>query len=243
MSQNIYDNPEFFSAYTQLGRSVHGLDGAAEWPLLRSFIPELAGKRVLDLGCGFGWFSRWAREQGASSVAGYDISENMLQRAAGLTSDDNITYQRADLETLELPDTSFDFAFSSLALHYILDAARLLHSIHNALVPGALLVFSTEHPIYTAPTHPEWQILPNGSRIWPLDSYLKEGSRSTDWLTKGVIKQHRTIGTLVSLLTGAGFGIRRLQEWCPTDEQIALRPELAEIRERPMFLLFAAQRE
>src|SRR5205823_8921369 len=56
MTQNIYDNPEFFEGYSRLGRSVEGLEGAAEWPALRALLPDLRGLRVVDLGCGFGWF-------------------------------------------------------------------------------------------------------------------------------------------------------------------------------------------
>ena len=66
MTQNIYDNDEFFAGYGQLPRSVEGLDGAPEWPALRAMLPDLHGLKVLDLGCGFGWFCRWAREQGAA---------------------------------------------------------------------------------------------------------------------------------------------------------------------------------
>ena len=56
MAQNIYDNPAFFEGYAQLPRSVQGLDGAPEWPALRAMLPELRDQRVLDLGCGYGWF-------------------------------------------------------------------------------------------------------------------------------------------------------------------------------------------
>lgn len=52
MSQNIYDNPDFFAGYATLPRSVNGLDGAPEWPALRAMLPELRDQRVLDLGCG-----------------------------------------------------------------------------------------------------------------------------------------------------------------------------------------------
>jgi 2-polyprenyl-3-methyl-5-hydroxy-6-metoxy-1,4-benzoquinol methylase len=70
MAQNIYDNPAFFEGYAQLPRSVQGLDGAPEWPALKSMLPDLNGKRVIDLGCGYGWFCRVARDLGASAVTG-----------------------------------------------------------------------------------------------------------------------------------------------------------------------------
>ena len=68
MAQNIYDTPGFFDGYSRLPRSVHGLGGAPEWPAIRALLPDLTGMHVVDLGCGFGWFSRWAREQGAAAV-------------------------------------------------------------------------------------------------------------------------------------------------------------------------------
>ena len=64
MTQNIYDDAGFFENYSQLPRSVHGLDGAPEWGTLRALLPELHGRDVLDLGCGFGWFCRWAPRAG-----------------------------------------------------------------------------------------------------------------------------------------------------------------------------------
>lgn len=54
MAQNIYDNPDFFAGYSQLPRQIRGLDGAPEWPSIGAILPTVSGKRVLDLGCGFG---------------------------------------------------------------------------------------------------------------------------------------------------------------------------------------------
>ncbi|WP_438023465.1 class I SAM-dependent methyltransferase [Sorangium sp. So ce233] len=242
MPQNIYDDPGFFEAYSQLRRSVEGLPGAPEWPALQALVPALTGLRVVDLGCGFGWFCRWARENGAAHVLGLDVSERMLQRARSETSDEAIAYARADLERLDLPEAAFDFAYSSLALHYIENLDGLLSTVRRALAPGGRLVFSVEHPIYTAPSRPGWRVEADGRKTWPVDSYLAEGPRTTDWLAEGVVKQHRTIGATLNALLRAGFAIAHVEEWGPTEAQIAARPELAEERERPMFLLVAAQR-
>ncbi len=242
MTQNIYDDPDFFDGYSRMRRSVEGLDGAAEWPAMRALLPDLRGLRVVDLGCGFGWFCRWAREQGAQRVLGLDVSEKMLARARHDTKDPSIIYERADLERLVLPAASFDLAYSSLALHYVEDLAGHLAVVHRALTPGGRLVFSIEHPIYMAPRRPGWVVDGDGRKTWPLDSYLLEGPRTTDWLAKGVVKQHRTLGTTLNLLIGLGFSIAHVEEFGPTDEQVAARPDLADERERPMFLLVAARR-
>jgi SAM-dependent methyltransferase len=242
MAQNIYDTPEFFERYSEMPRSVHGLEGAPEWPAIQTLLPDLTGKQVVDLGCGFGWFARWARTQGAASVLGLDLSEKMLARANAQTNDPAIEYQLADLETLELPGSAFDLAYSSLALHYIEDFARLARMVFRALRTGSQFVFTIEHPIYMASTRPSWLTDEDGRRVWPVDHYAVEGRRTTDWLAPGVIKHHRMMATTVNTLIDAGFSIRRLIEWHPTMEQVAANPGLADELDRPMMLLVSAER-
>lgn len=87
-------------------------------------------------------------------MLGLDVSERMLAQARTLTSDATVSYVQADLEALELPERSFDFAYSSLAFHYIKDLPGLLDTVHHALVPGSSLVFSIEHPIFMASRRP-----------------------------------------------------------------------------------------
>jgi SAM-dependent methyltransferase len=242
MTQNIYDNDEFFAGYSRLPRSVGGLDDAPEWPALRALLPDLHGRKVVDLGCGFGWFCRWARENGAAQVLGVDVSEKMLAQARATTSDTEITYTRADMERLELAPAAFDVVYSSLALHYIANLDILLSQVHRSLVEGGSLVFSVEHPIYTAPADPNWFVAATGRKVWPVDRYLDEGPRSTDWLAKGVIKQHRTLATYLNAILRSGFALRHVEEWGPTEEQIAARPQFADEHQRPPFLLVAARR-
>ena len=242
MAQNIYDNPDFLAGYSQLARSVHGLDGAPEWPAIHALLPSLDGKRVVDLGCGFGWFARWAARHGAAHVLGLDLSENMIARAKTDTEDPHVEYAIADLDQLALPRATFDLAYSSLALHYIEDFGRLVNTVYRALVPEGSFIFSIEHPIYMAPARPGWSVDEEGRKTWPVNRYAIEGTRKTDWIGKGVVKQHRTIGTTLNTLIGAGFAVRHVQEWAPTADQIAENPDLAEELERPMMLIISVQR-
>lgn len=242
MPQNIYDDPGFFAGYSRLPRQMLGLAGAPEWPAVRGLIPDLAGRRVVDLGCGFGWASRWMREQGAVSVLGIDLSENMLARARSDTADAAIRYQRADLETLELPVATFDFAFSALTLHYVRDLARLVEMIHAALTPGAGFVFTIEHPVFMAAVHPHWIEDEDGRRTWPVNQYAIEGERRTNWFAESVVKYHRRLGTTLNTLINAGFAIRAVDEFAPAPSQVRETPELAEEMERPMMVLISASR-
>lgn len=240
MTQNIYDTPEFFAGYSRLPRSVEGLAAAPEWPTLQSMLPDLQGQRVADLGCGFGWFCRWAREAGAASVQGLDVSENMLARARETTADPAIRYERADLETLALAEGVFDLVYSSLAFHYVENLRGLFEQVRRGLAPGGRFVFSVEHPMYTAPGRPGWTRDPAGRLAWPVNRYSEEGARSTDWLAKGVIKRHRTLARYVNLLVESGFTLARLEEWSANADDVAAHPDWAGADERPSFLLMAA---
>ena len=241
VAQNMYDDARFFEGYSALPRSVQGLEGAPEWPSLLALLPNMTGRSVVDLGCGFGWFCRWAAAAGAADVLGIDLSSNMLARAASDTSDDRITYEQHDLDQLELPPTRFDFAYSSLTLHYLTDLERLFTTVHQSLRPGAGFVFSVEHPICTAPTNPGFVTDAAGATTWPVNGYLREGQRTTNWLAPGVVKQHRTITTYVQSLLRAGFRLNDLIEWGPSPEQLAEVPEWNTELDRPYFLLVAAR--
>lgn len=242
MSQNIYDDPEFFAGYAQLPRSQQGLAAAPEWPSLQAMLPDLNGLNVLDLGCGYGWFCRNARQQGANQVLGIDLSRKMLDRAEAMTDDPSISYRLDDLANLSLPERTFDVAYSSLALHYLPDLTPLLNTVHQALKPGGRLVFSTEHPIYTCPTDHRWLTDDQGTRYWAIHRYQDEGQRTSDWLAPGVVKYHRTLATTLNAVMAAGFTLRHVDEWGPSAEQMASDNLLIEEAERPMFVLISAQR-
>jgi SAM-dependent methyltransferase len=241
VSQNIYDDPDFHDAYRRLPRSEHGLRGAPEWPTVAVLLPEMNDRDVVDLGCGFGAFARWAAEQGAR-VDAFDLSQRMLARAAELTpAGAAINYQRVDLDELELRAGAYDLAYSALTLHYLSDLPRILATVHRALRPDGTLVLTVEHPVYTAPTSLAF-VEVDDRRVWPLDRYGEEGARQRDWLAASVRKQHRTFGTWVNSLIDAGFTVRRVIDWRPSSEQVAAQPALAEEVDRPMFLIVTAER-
>ncbi|MBL8591828.1 MAG: class I SAM-dependent methyltransferase [Devosia sp.] len=248
MAQNIYDDPKFLAGYSEFPRSRDGLEATSEWPALRALLPEISGKRVVDLGCGFGQLSRWLGSQGASSVLGIDLSEKMLARAVTETTNPAVTYTRANLDELVLPPGSADLIVSSMALHYVEDFDRIATMLFDALAPGGGLVFSVEHPIYAARAEPEWVAAADGRQAFAIADYLIEGRRVTNWIVDGIVKFHRTIGTMLNILVAAGFEYRAVDEWKPSDDQFAAHPEWrATELTRPMFLLMSltkpAQRE
>src|SRR5271167_2649382 len=97
-AQNIYDDPDFFAGYAKLPRSERGLAVVYEWAAFQRLLPPSLGDlRVLDLGCGLGYFAREARARGAREVVGVDLSERMLDAARAQTDDPGITYLRQSL--------------------------------------------------------------------------------------------------------------------------------------------------
>ncbi|KAE8381175.1 S-adenosyl-L-methionine-dependent methyltransferase [Aspergillus bertholletiae] len=192
-TQNIYDDPTFFQAYSTLPRSQYGFDAAPEWLVLQEMVlgnngseyPGIQNGHVLDLGCGYGWFTRWAQDNGAKHVKGIDVSTKMIERAKeaektprekGIIapSRGTLCYEVGDLETISFSASemdSYDLVYSSLTFHYIEDFPKLLRQIRLCLKKtasgnngrkGGRLIFSVEHPICTAPVNPapDWKVLP-----------------------------------------------------------------------------------
>jgi hypothetical protein len=93
-----------------------------------------------------------------------------------------------------------------------------------------------------APVHPGWSVDGEGRGAWPVNRYFVEGQRTTGWISRGVVKRHRTIATTLNTLIRAGYTIRQIDEWAPTADQVAAIPDLAEELERPMLLLVSARR-
>lgn len=243
-AQNIYDDPDFFSGYAKLPRSERGLGVVYEWPAFQRLLPtSLADKRVLDLGCGLGYFAREARARGARQVLGVDLSERMLEEARRRTDDAGIDYVRASLEEFATEPGSFDLVVSSLALHYIADYAGLARRVATWLTPGGRFVFSVEHPIFTAHGSSDWYRDADGAALhWPVDRYRDEGERRTRWFVDGVVKYHRTIESYVNGLLDAGLTLVRLEEPEADAAVLAEKPEWQQERRRPPFLLMAADR-
>lgn len=117
-----------------------------ERPAIISMLPDVAGKRVLDVGCGSGPLSAWLASQGAE-VVGFDGSANMI-RLAQAKGIERAAFHHADLaRPLDfLPDCSFDVAVASLVMHYLRDWVEPLRELRRVLRPDGRLIISTHHP-------------------------------------------------------------------------------------------------
>lgn len=244
MKQNEYDDDTFFNKYSNMDRSKNGLEGAGEWHELKNMLPDFKDKRVLDLGCGFGWHCRYAVENGARSVIGIDISQKMLSEAKSKTKCGNIEYICMPIEDIDFPEESFDVVISSLALHYIKSFEDVLDRVYKCLSRGGDFIFSVEHPIFTAQGPQDWYYDDKGNILhWPVDHYFTEGIRNAKFLGEEVIKYHRTLTTYLNSLIKIGFEITGVVEPKPAENMLNTVPGMRDELRRPMMLLVSARKK
>lgn len=110
MIENIYDNKLFFDNYIHLRNDSDNIaaNEIVEMPAIYDALPDLTGKRVLDLGCGSGNNCAKAVELGASYVLGTDVSENMIDLAKKTNADEKIEYKTLAMEDISSLNQTFD---------------------------------------------------------------------------------------------------------------------------------------
>ncbi len=245
-NQNIYDNQAFFDAYKSLRERKDNYNVLLEQPAMTALLPELNGKRVLDLGCGYGQNAHDFIQRGAEEVFSVDISEKMLDIAKKENADEKIRYYNMSMTDIDTLGGDFDFVYSSLAVHYIEDFSDLLNKIFASLKPGGCLLFSQEHPICTATFGGRQFYTKDESgkhESFTFSNYGEPGERNVYWFVDGVRKYHRRISDIINSLIESGFVIKKICEPLPGEEAIRIRPSLLDKeRIKPTFLIILAEK-
>ena len=118
-----------------------------ERPNTLELVGDVAGKKVLDLGCSSGIYAQILLERGATSVTCIDAAQEMIDIVKDKLGDSVNAYaQNLALGLPEETNAQYDLVICPLMVHYIEDLRPLFNDIQRVLKPGGQFVFSTHHP-------------------------------------------------------------------------------------------------
>lgn len=200
-----------------------------EWKAIRSILPDLRDKNVIDLGCGTGRFSFLFESMNPKSITGIDLSEKMIEMARNNAKSKNsiVRIVHGNIENLsEIKTESIDFVFSSTTLHYIRDLNNIMEQINRILVLGGICILSLIHPVYSAcypilhenrdlQNDDEWKIryLDNRDRGY-VQPWIEYNDNVDNFLS---FSYHHTMSDYINSMIRAGFQIKELLEPLPPD--------------------------
>ncbi|MFG3339994.1 class I SAM-dependent methyltransferase [Glycomyces sp. NPDC048151] len=211
--------------------AAHGVYNAyIDRPAMLALAGDVTGERVLDIGCGAGFYVEALLERGAH-VTGIEGSVELLAHARERVGD-RAELRQHDLERpLGFADASFDTALCALVVHHIRDRAALLAEVFRVLKPGGRLLVSTTHPAA------DWKHFGGTyfSDDW-VDLHLREDLPPIHF-------QRNTVAGFLTELLDAGFALETITEPRPVPELEAVDPEaFAKLNARPSFLAVSLRR-
>ena len=116
-----------------------------EKPMMRALLPDLTGKKVLMVGCGTGEEALMLQEYGAQEIVGIDLSEESIKLAEESYPD--FKFIVGDMHELPFEDSSFDFVYSSLAVHYSGTPDVVFGEMYRVLKKDGEILVSVGHPM------------------------------------------------------------------------------------------------
>lgn len=216
-SANNYDS--FAEAYTA-ETEANLVNGYYTRPAVLDLAGDVAGRRILDAGCGSGPLSAALRDRGAV-VTGLDSSAGMLElarRRLGPGAD----LRLADLGSpLPFEGGTFDDVVAALVLHYLQDWSAPLAELRRVLKPGGRLIVAVDHPFAVNIMHREAGRKPD---------YFATYNHTAEWTMRGQTARmsfwHRPLHAMADAFTAAGFRIAVISEPPPAPGARELFPDI-----------------
>jgi 2-polyprenyl-3-methyl-5-hydroxy-6-metoxy-1,4-benzoquinol methylase len=156
------------------------------------------GQRVLDVGCGEGWFATELIRAGAEAT-GIDVAEEPLRR--GRRRDPRLDLRRIEADRpWSLPDAGFDVVWAGEVIEHVLDTALWLSETRRVLAPGGTLLLST-------PDHGPLRLLALAARPAAFDAHFDPRSDHVRFYTR------RTLTALLDAFRFDVAGVRAVGGW------------------------------
>jgi ubiquinone/menaquinone biosynthesis C-methylase UbiE len=218
-----------------------------EKPAMYALLPNIEGKTVLSIGCGSGEDSIYLKRLGAARSVGIDMSDAMIDIA--MNSYPECEFHVMNMEAIDFSDNSFDFVYSSLAIHYIEDWSKVFVDVHRILKPNSSFLFSCGHPLRFAmedTCDEEYSIRTlqikekTDTREVTITGDYFAKRKTIDALGKNTANTWTMpIGDIATAATDAGFLIERLVDPRPLEELKEIDPQTYYRLSRiPEFLIF-----
>ena len=223
---HVSDYDEFAESYARENETSL-LNAYYERPAMLGLAGDVAGRRILDIGCGTGPLAEQLAKRGAM-VAGFDTSSAMIELARRRLGDKAELCVATLGEKLPYEDDSFDDAVASLVFHYLQDWTLALDEVRRVLKPGGRLIMSVNHPILYPFNH-------RGEDYFQLTRYTDEVT--FDGRSATLTYWHRPLHETMAALISAGFRVQRVWE-PPYDKNAPVEVVPQRLRERDAFLSF-----
>jgi SAM-dependent methyltransferase len=202
-----------------------------ERPAMLGLLPDIEGLRILDAGCGSGWYAEQLLERGAV-VDAFDASPAMVEHArrrlAASSPVDRLTIQVAQLGSrLPFGDSTFDGAVSPLVLHYLPNWRPALSEVKRVLKPGGWFQFSTHHPSADA-------------ALFQTQEYFATERVVDHWKWAGRVEFYRrSLTEIFASILDTGFAVEMVVEPVPTEDLKNAEPDTyAKLMNQPAFIIF-----
>jgi SAM-dependent methyltransferase len=245
---NDYDRfAEAYSAETE--NSL--VNAYYERPAMLALAGDVAGRRILDAGCGAGPLAAALRDRGAI-VTGIDASAGMLALARRRLGDD-VALHLVDLnDRLPFADGAFDDVVASLVLHYLEDWGPTLAEMRRVLRPGGRLIASVDHPFvaytfrnsrpdYFKTTSYTFKWTFNGQSV-PMRFWRKAFNRTFNRQSMPMRFWRRSLHAMIDAFTTAGFRLSVISEPQPDPAARELFPDgFHDLSTRPGFMFFVVE--
>jgi ubiquinone/menaquinone biosynthesis C-methylase UbiE len=216
-------------------------------PRLLAMVGDVAGRAVLDLGCGEGGYARQLAGRSAR-VTGVDGSERLIEVARQRARDErlDVRFVCANASALDMFEAAaFDLVVAPMSLMDVEDYPRAIREAHRLLRPAGALVMSIMHPCFSAPTS-EWIRESTGAlRYFAVDRYFDRvawDDHVTPAFHAPVVRRHRPLEDYVMAPLECGFLLRELREPSVTGDELKLSPRFQRLARIPYFLFLRWQK-
>jgi len=244
-------------AWTRLTRAGYDLyRDRLHTPAFLRMLPDIAGKRGLDVGCGEGAGTRQLARLGAG-MTGVDIAPTMIRYATEeeLRKPLGIRYREADAAALPFPDASFDFVSAFMSLMDVDNLSGAVKEIHRVLLPLGFLQFSILHPCFSPPRRRVLRNEDGTVRSVELGGYFDNTEQMETWTFSSLPEEEREkvrpfitpyrhfpLSEWINVLIQTGFVIERMEEPRATKEEAEKEAVIADTLEFPLAMILRARK-